>query len=114
MNTCRFIASNIWGDYFGNPPHERDTLQSAVLLRHAADIAPKRSECCSWHGDPKRDAQGIYRGARKAENDTRDFSLDHILVDSAKVEALEHRVILDQDALDASDHSPVMLDFRLP
>lgn len=281
MNTYRFITFNIWGDYFGNPPHERDTLQSAVLLRHApdiialqevtpnfwrsrlfpaleaggyevvrtderdairraggrgdegfvnhvpllyrknrlrcvacgydifhlrltdnkgvtwavledksdgrrliafsthfwyqangpesetirelnarhcvellgrvkalfgdlpvvgggdlnsfdprtsasialfaargyplaADIAPKRSECCSWHGDPKRDAQGIYRGARKAENDTRDFSLDHILVDSAKVEALEHRVILDQDALDASDHSPVMLDFRLP
>jgi endonuclease/exonuclease/phosphatase family metal-dependent hydrolase len=34
----RFISFNIWGDYFGNPPHERDAGQLGILIGHAPDF----------------------------------------------------------------------------
>lgn len=34
----RFVSFNIWGDYFGNPPHERDAGQLGILTGHAPDF----------------------------------------------------------------------------
>ena len=34
----RFAAFNIWGDFFGNPPHERDLEHAAILLGHDPDF----------------------------------------------------------------------------
>ena len=37
-NAYRFVSYNVWGDYFGNPPHERDKGQLAVLLNQKPDF----------------------------------------------------------------------------
>ena len=37
-STARFVAFNIWGDFFGNPPHERDLLQAEILKEHDPDF----------------------------------------------------------------------------
>ena len=34
----RFIAFNIWGDYFGNPPHERDVQEVAIVRKWNPDF----------------------------------------------------------------------------
>ena len=34
----RFVSFNIWGDYFGNPPEERDEDQAAILKYHSPDF----------------------------------------------------------------------------
>ena len=37
-NSFRFAAFNIWGDFFGNPTHERDLDHAAILLGHNPDF----------------------------------------------------------------------------
>lgn len=34
----RFVSFNIWGDYFGNPPEERDVQQAEILKSHEPDF----------------------------------------------------------------------------
>ena len=34
----RFLAFNIWGDFFGNPPHERDLREAELIRRHNPDF----------------------------------------------------------------------------
>lgn len=34
----RFVAFNIWGDFFGNPVHERDVQQADILKGHDSDF----------------------------------------------------------------------------
>ena len=34
----RFVAFNIWGDYFGNPPHERDVQEAAIIRKWNPDF----------------------------------------------------------------------------
>ena len=34
----RYVTFNIWGDYFGNPPAERDTQEAAQLKKLNPDF----------------------------------------------------------------------------
>ena len=34
----RFVAFNIWGDFFGNPPHERDLQEAAIVRKWDPDF----------------------------------------------------------------------------
>lgn len=34
----RFVAFNIWGDFFGNPPHERDIQEAAIVRKWNPDF----------------------------------------------------------------------------
>ncbi len=79
----------------------------------AAEVAASADRRCTHHGDPVRGADGRWRGSPKCGNDTSDHSLDHILVEHGCFVVSEHRIIRDQDALDASDHSPVLVDFSI-
>ena len=38
MRLYRFVSFNIWGDFFGNPPEERDVQQVNVLKGHNPDF----------------------------------------------------------------------------
>jgi len=87
-----------------------DALMSAGY-RTAAEVADKASALSTCHGDPKRDAGGRYRGTLRPKDNTPDTSIDHVFVETNAVHALEHVVVTDQDALDSSDHSPVVVDF---
>ena len=44
----RVMSSNIWGDYFGNPPHERDEALAGVLLRYAPDLIALQEVTPNW------------------------------------------------------------------
>ena len=35
---ARFVAFNIWGDFFGNPPEERDLALAETLKDHDPDF----------------------------------------------------------------------------
>ena len=75
------------------------------------DEAEKRQDITSWHGDPVRGEDGKYHG--EAEPDIPYIkSLDHIIgIGDYKV--TNHAVVIDGDALDASDHSPVYADIEI-
>ena len=72
------------------------------------DHAKYTSAVCTHHGDPQRGEDGMYHG--KTTPLTFEHSIDHIAV---RGNLLPERfvVIEDQDALDATDHSPIYADF---
>ena len=80
---------------------------------NAASNADVSSPHCSHHGDPKRGEDGKWHGSlRPAKDDTPDRSIDHIYYTKG-IHALRHEIVTDQTALDASDHSPVIVEFEL-
>lgn len=79
----------------------------------AAKVADEASQLSTHHGDPKRDATGRYRGGLRPEDNTPATSIDHVFVETNAIRALKHVVVTDQDALDSSDHSPVVVDFAV-
>jgi len=88
-----------------------------VFLRHgfvnAADAADVRSPHRSHHGYPVRGPDGKYHGkVPPAAEDMPKFSIDHVFY-TAGVHGLKHEIGRDQAALDASDHSPVLVVFEL-
>lgn len=78
----------------------------------AQQVAKEASTCTSWHGYPVRDWQRRYRGYVPREHDTAQESLDHVIA-NAGIEVLRHRVVRHPTAMDVSDHSPVVVDFKL-
>lgn len=65
------------------------------------------SEFCSWRGDPQRGADNCFHG--KMTDAPKEDSLDHIGM-RTDTKILRQVTITDQEALDASDHSPVFVD----
>ncbi len=80
-------------------------------VRHLHDLAAEKSTISSHHGNPVLGEDGLYHGSRTT-NDA-DLSIDHMLVLSTAVSVSTYHVIEDQDALDATDHSPVYADVFL-
>lgn len=74
------------------------------------EIAENFSPNSSHHGDPVRDEQGIYRG--KTTEAPKEESLDHIVTFKEFSGIKEQKVVEDQIILDATDHSPVYIDFE--
>ena len=74
---------------------------------------PGASPYSSNHGDPRRDAVGNYRGWIRPEAGDPKNSLDHVHYTTNGVEPIALVVDRAQDALEVSDHSPVIFTFRL-
>lgn len=64
-------------------------------------------------GDPRRDAVGNYRGWIRPEAGDPKNSLDHVHYTTNDVAPVALVVDRAQDALEVSDHSPVIFTFRL-
>ena len=77
-------------------------------VKHLHDLADQKDNMSSHHGDPVCGENGKYHG-KKTEND-KSFSIDHMIVLDDKVKVSQYRIIEDQPALDATDHSPVFCD----
>ena len=77
-------------------------------IKHLHDLADQKDNMSSHHGDPVCGEDGKYHG-KKTEND-KSFSIDHMIVLDDKVKVSQYRIIEDQPALDATDHSPVFCD----
>ena len=70
-----------------------------------------RDDVCSHHGDPVVDSEGRYHGVKSLL--TQVDSIDHIVGYGSGYKVLQYRVVEDQNALDATDHSPVYVDIEL-
>lgn len=74
------------------------------------EVSSERSEISSWHGDPVRGEDRFFHGSMTS--DTWEKSIDHIGAERGAV-AERYIVVTDQDALDATDHSPVFADIEV-
>ena len=74
------------------------------------ELADSFSPNSSNHGDPKRDENGILRG--KTTADPKEMSIDHIMTFKEDLHISVQKIVEDQEILDASDHSPVYIDFE--
>lgn len=73
-------------------------------------LTENRDNMSSHHGDPVRGGDGKYHG-KKTEND-KSCSIDHIVALGDEFKVLQYRIIEEQPALDATDHSPVYVDIN--
>ena len=73
------------------------------------ELAEKYSETGSYHEYPVLGDDGKYHGT--TTNKTKYESLDHIVTFKNDVSIKVQDVIVDQEILDATDHSPVIIDF---
>ena len=81
-----------------------------VNAKSEADVTDPRS---TLPGRPKRGADGKFHGVPGNTEGPKRCWLDHVLYTPETIHATKHAVVIDQDALDASDHSPVIVDFEL-
>lgn len=98
-------------------------------IKHLFDVAREKDTSCTIHGDPVKDASGRFHGTKATDAYLAShqkalclpmqnhacghlFSIDHILALGSEFEVKQYRVIEDQDALDATDHSPVLADIE--
>lgn len=72
------------------------------------DIAENKDNIGSHHGNPVLGDDGRYHGTT-TDKDC-EHSIDHILALKGDCKVLEYRIVEDQKALDATDHSPVYVD----
>lgn len=77
----------------------------------AGETAPVRSTVPSEHGALVRDAEGHCRGRVGKVGEKGHCMIDHVLCERGRVVPLRHDVVIDEDAVDISDHSPVVVDF---
>ncbi len=75
-------------------------------------VAKEASSVTSWHGNPVRDWHGDLRGFVPRKNVDASRSLDHVIAGTG-IEVLRHRIVRHPAAMDVSDHSPVVVDFRI-
>ena len=81
----------------------------ADAMKEADVTDPRPTE----HGNPERGKDGKYHGVAGVKGGPHCCWLDHVFYSPDTIRATRHAVIVDQDALDASDHSPVVVDFEL-
>lgn len=71
----------------------------------------ERDTVSTLHGDPVKNADGTFTG-KKTDKDHTD-SIDHIVGLGEGYKVLRYKVVEDQNALNATDHSPVYADIIL-
>ncbi len=99
-------------------------------VRKLYDLTEHKDKVCSVHGNPECGEDGMFHG-QKATNESVSYlrkilcltedktldgyfsSIDHIVALGDDFEVTQYRIVEDQDALDASDHSPVYADVHL-
>ena len=86
---------------------------AAAGYADAGEVAPVRSKIPSAHGKLVRDEQGRCRGRAGKVGEKEHHMLDHIVFDLRGAKALRHDVVIDEEAIHISDHSPVVVDFLL-
>ena len=165
LASFRFLSFNIWGDFFGNPPHERDQIEAGIVRKWHPDVAGFQEVTKNFwksrlfsdladeyevigrglgpgeppidafspliylrsrfelvdvyptdHGDPKRDAAGVYRGVPAGEAvglRPEEMHLDHVFYDPERIVADRFSIDTTPEACGVSDHHPIVTDFRL-
>lgn len=118
-----------FGDMNAAMPEAVFDIYRSKGITHLIEMADQRDIACSNHGDPVRGDDGRYHGSKvsqerlvrmrrmfKLDENSSEFdymaSIDHIIGLGDGYKVLQYRVVEDQDALDATDHSPVYADIE--
>ena len=80
-------------------------------IRQLRELAVQADTVTSHHGDPLRGEDGLYHGTPSTKD--YNYSIDHLVVLGEGCHVDSYRVIEDQAALDATDHSPVFADVEI-
>lgn len=99
------------GDFNSLPDCEAYRLLKSEGVADLQETATETTNITSHQGDPVRGADGKLHGTQ-SDND-KSHSIDHIVGFGEGYKALRYDIIVDQDALDASDHSPVYADIEI-
>jgi CubicO group peptidase (beta-lactamase class C family)/endonuclease/exonuclease/phosphatase family metal-dependent hydrolase/dienelactone hydrolase len=97
------------GDLNSLPGSWPQKVFNAYGYESASLVAEKKDSTPTHHGNPKKGDDGKWHGVKASK---KGISLDYIFVETNLVYAVEHNVVVDQTALDTSDHSPVVVTFR--
>ena len=125
--TCPVFA---FGDMNATISEEVFAVYAKNDIRHLFDLAKEKDTTCSIHGDPVRGEDGFFHGKRVTPDYLKRMravlelpedpaaegyltSIDHIIALGENFEVSQYRVVEDQDALDATDHSPIYVDLTL-
>ena len=109
-----------WGDLpvigGGDLNCKEDGMPALVAFERAGysdagKCADAFSTVPSEHTDPVRGADGRYRGEKGIVGKQGHTMLDRVYY-SGGIHALRHEVDCEQETLDSSDHSPVVVDFK--
>ena len=76
----------------------------------ASRVADSKDSTATHHGNPVKGEDGKWHGKK---DEKKGKSLDYVLVETNRINAVSHKVVTSQAALDASDHSPVVVTFRM-
>lgn len=99
---------------FGDMNTDRDsgvfTVYDGFHIRHLWDMTENKEDISSHHGDPVRGEDGKYHG--HTTDKPHRASLDHI-VGLGNFTVEQYHLVLDKEALDGTDHSPVYADVTL-
>jgi len=115
-----------FGDMNAPVSHSIFRVYAENGIKNLFDMTENRDLVCTIHGNPVRGEDGIYHGNRataeylgrlcntfrltEGAGEGHAASIDHIVGLSDTFSVKQYRVIEDQDALDATDHSPVYAD----
>ncbi len=94
------------------------------------EVAKQRDRICTTHGNPVRGSDGVFHGVKSTDAYINSFrqvlglperkdqegyytSIDHMIGLGEGFKVMQYRVVEDQEALDATDHSPVYADIFL-
>lgn len=75
------------------------------------DEAVEKDDVSSHHGDPVKNPDGSFTGRKTDKDHT--YSIDHIVGFGEGYKVLSYKIVEDQFALNATDHSPVYADIIL-
>ena len=99
----RFVTFNVWGDYFGNPPNERDVQQVAILRKHKPHfIALQEMTANFWSSRLIADLADDYVAVGGKEDSGGIHSYTPILFKKDSFSLLEKGTVLFHPELDVS------------
>ena len=78
----------------------------------AQEKSPETDPRATWRDFPERDASGVYRGVQPEKAKKQEW-LDHVFYSPEAVKPIRFSMDRTQQALDVSDHSPVIFDFLM-
>ena len=118
-----------FGDMNGTVFEDFFIVYAKNSIENLYDVAEYKDNICTLHGDPKPGEDGSFHGERATKEyikgcrkrwclteenieDAHLTSIDHIVALGDNFKVKQYRVIEDEDALSATDHSPVYVDIE--
>ena len=111
MNKRKCVATFAFGDMNTGTQSGVFPVYEKRGFTQLVELAPEKPTFSSHHGNPVRGEDGRFHG--KTTQNPYTSSIDHIVGSKTNnYKVLDYKIVVDQPALDATDHSPVYVDLE--